>query len=86
VVGSLVHAYLQQNAAYPRGDPHLLVHLVAAHHGYARPFARLDRDPAPRPVTALVNDQKGTMDSDTTVDLEQPARFARLNDRYGRWA
>lgn len=81
---ALVQAYLEQNGQYP-GDRDLLVHLVAAHHGYARPLARLVRDRAPRPVTALVNDRKVTVGSDATVDLDQPARFIRLNDRYGRW-
>jgi CRISPR-associated endonuclease/helicase Cas3 len=81
---ALVQAYLKQTGGYP-GDQDLLVHLVAAHHGYARPLARLVHDPAPRPVTALVDGQKVTVDSDATVDLDQPARFARLNDRYGRW-
>jgi CRISPR-associated endonuclease/helicase Cas3 len=81
---ALIQTYLQQHGGYP-GDPDLLVHLIAAHHGYARPLARLVADPAPRPVTALVNDQKVTVASDATVDLDQPARFARLNDKYGRW-
>jgi CRISPR-associated endonuclease/helicase Cas3 len=81
---ALVHEYLEDIGGYP-GDHDLLVHLVAAHHGYARPLARLVRDRAPRPVTALINGRKVTVASDATVDLQQPARFARLNDRYGRW-
>jgi CRISPR-associated endonuclease/helicase Cas3 len=81
---ALVQSYLAQTGVYP-GDQDLLVHLVAAHHGYARPLARLVYDPAPRPVTALVNGQEVTVDSDATVDLGQPGRFVRLNDRYGRW-
>ncbi|KUL29470.1 type I-G CRISPR-associated helicase/endonuclease Cas3g [Actinoplanes awajinensis] len=67
------------------GDTDLLVHLVAAHHGYARPLARLVVDPGPRPVVALIKGHKTVVDSDKTVDLDQPARFARLNARYGRW-
>ncbi len=81
---ALVQAYLEQDGEYP-GDQDLLIHLVAAHHGYARPLARLVRDPAGRPVTALINDRKVTVASDATVDLDQPTRFVRLNDRYGRW-
>jgi CRISPR-associated endonuclease/helicase Cas3 len=32
-----------------------------------------------------VDGEKVTVSSDRTVCLDQPARFARLNDRYGRW-
>jgi CRISPR-associated endonuclease/helicase Cas3 len=81
---ALVRQYLQHNGSYPR-DQDLLVHLIAAHHGYARPYARLVRDPAPQPVTTLIAGHKVTIQSDMTVDLDQPARFARLNTRYGRW-
>ncbi|HET8661321.1 MAG TPA: type I-U CRISPR-associated helicase/endonuclease Cas3 [Micromonosporaceae bacterium] len=81
---ALVDEHLRRTGAYP-GDQDLLIHLVAAHHGYARPLARLVLDPSPRPVTAVVDEGKVTVDSGHTVDLEQPARFARLNDRYGRW-
>ena len=81
---ALVQAHLEQGGGYP-GDEDLLVHLVAAHHGYARPLARLVHDPAPRAVTAVVDEQKVTVDSAATVDLDHPTRFARLNDRYGRW-
>lgn len=81
---ALVQAYLAQTGGY-QGDQDLLIHLVASHHGYARPLARLVHDPAPRPVTTLVNDLKVTVDSGATVDLDQPGRFVRLNDRYGRW-
>jgi CRISPR-associated endonuclease/helicase Cas3 len=81
----LVQEYLDQcGAPYP-GDVDLLNHLIASHHGYARPWARLVLDPDPRPVQARVNGQEVTVGSDRTVCLEHPARFARLNDRYGRW-
>ncbi|HEY6797637.1 MAG TPA: type I-U CRISPR-associated helicase/endonuclease Cas3 [Kineosporiaceae bacterium] len=69
---------------YP-GDVDLLLHLVASHHGYARPLARLVTDTDPRPVEAVVDGEKVTAPSEHTVDLDHPARFARLNERYGRW-
>jgi CRISPR-associated endonuclease/helicase Cas3 len=81
---ALVAEHLRHTGPYP-GDHDLLIHLVAAHHGYARPLARLVLDPAPRTVTALIDGHKATIASEHTVDLDQPARFARLNDRYGRW-
>jgi CRISPR-associated endonuclease/helicase Cas3 len=82
---ALVAEHLRQRTGGYGGDADLLVHLVASHHGYARPLARLVVDPAPRPVEALVDGEKVTVSSDRTVCLDQPARFARLNDRYGRW-
>jgi CRISPR-associated endonuclease/helicase Cas3 len=42
-------------------------------------------DPLPQEVTAVIDGEKVTVSSARTVDLDQPARFARLNDRYGRW-
>ena len=80
---ALVQEHVRTNG-YP-GDVDLLVHLVASHHGYARPLARLVVDTDPRSVEALVEGEKVTVASDRTVSLEHPARFARLNERYGRW-
>jgi CRISPR-associated endonuclease/helicase Cas3 len=81
---ALVQELLRQLGDYD-GDEDLLVHLVAAHHGYARPLARLVLDPQPQPVTAIVYGHKLSVSSDATVDLDQPSRFGRLNARYGRW-
>ena len=67
------------------GDVDLLIHLVASHHGFARPLARLVVDTAPTLVEALVDGEKVAVSSERTVSLEHPGRFARLNERYGRW-
>ncbi|GGL19959.1 type I-G CRISPR-associated helicase/endonuclease Cas3g [Mangrovihabitans endophyticus] len=80
---ALVAAHLAEHP-HP-GDADLLIHLVAAHHGYARPLARLVIDPQPRTVLALIDGHKATTASDRTVDLDQPTRFTHLNQRYGRW-
>ena len=80
---ALVEEYVRAHD-YP-GDVDLLVHLVSSHHGYARPWPRLVVDSEPRTVEAIVDGHKVTVSSDRTVSLDQPARFARLNERYGRW-
>jgi len=72
-------------------DPDLVLHLVASHHGHARPFAPLEGEGAP-PVRPTFN-----VDSDG-VELAAPAdhgldrldsgvadRFWRLQRRYGWW-
>ncbi|MDQ1288044.1 MAG: CRISPR-associated endonuclease/helicase Cas3 [Actinomycetota bacterium] len=68
-----------------QGDLDLLLHLVASHHGHARPFLPLVTDPSPRAVQARIDDDEVSVPSEDTVPLDHPARFARLNDRYGRW-
>lgn len=63
-------------------DPELVIHLVASHHGHARPLFPPVVDPDPVKVTI---DDLGTFDTAETIDWQQPRRFAMLNDRYGRW-
>ena len=80
---ALIEAHLEHRPY--AGDSDLLVHLIASHHGYARPWARLVRDSDPRPVETIVDGEKLAVSSERTVSLDQPDRFARLNQRYGRW-
>jgi len=80
---ALVEEHIGQHSYH--GDTDLLIHLIASHHGYARPWARLVTDHDPRPVEAIVDGEKLAVSSDRTVSLEHPSRFARLNQRYGRW-
>jgi CRISPR-associated endonuclease/helicase Cas3 len=82
---ALVREYLGDRVHAVGPDPDLVVHLVASHHGHARPLLPLVVDPAPRPVTTTIQNVQVSVDSAATVDLDQPARFARLNERYGRW-
>jgi CRISPR-associated endonuclease/helicase Cas3 len=82
---ALVEEYLNQaDPPYP-GDTDLLIHLIASHHGHARPWLPLVVDPDPRPVEADIDGVRLKVSSANTVSLDQPARFARLNTRYGRW-
>jgi CRISPR-associated endonuclease/helicase Cas3 len=66
-------------------DLDLLIHLVASHHGHARPLLPPVVDHAPRPISAVLDGLPVTVSSQDTVCLDHPSRFARLNDRYGRW-
>ena len=55
----------------------LALHLIAAHHGRARPhFPSPDEDFDPAPPD-------GVVEEDITVEVAR--RFARLQRRYGRW-
>ena len=82
---ALVAAHLTQRADPYPGDTDLLLHLIASHHGHARPFLPLVIDQDPRPIDATVDGVTVTVSSADTVNLDHPARFTRLNDRYGRW-
>jgi CRISPR-associated endonuclease/helicase Cas3 len=73
-LGSLTYAERDSRvAALSMGDRDLVLHLIAAHHGYARPLIRTDGcDDAP--PSMLVGRQR-------TIAL----RFARLEKRWGIW-
>lgn len=71
--------------ADPDIDTDLVVHLVASHHGHARPFAGSVVDTGePKPVT-WTDDGVDVVAAAFAEDLSQPARFARLQRRYGPW-
>jgi CRISPR-associated endonuclease/helicase Cas3 len=91
---------------YPKGGRHellsaallakvtvddLLLHLVATHHGYARPFAPAveENEFAARPFTATVSGQSVTLDSSaqtpTAWNAVLPDRFWRVVRTYGWW-
>nr|WP_269330503.1 type I-U CRISPR-associated helicase/endonuclease Cas3 [Kineosporia babensis] len=82
---ALVQAHLAtREAAYP-GDTDLLIHLVASHHGHARPLLPAVVDPRPRLIKADIAGSTVSVSSEDTVDLTHPGRFDDLNHRYGRW-
>lgn len=89
---TLVGRYLAEAADSYLFDPDLVIHLVASHHGHARPWLPPVMDRKPRDVEAVLADlttgvtgTKVSVSSGATVDFDHPARFARLNERYGRW-
>ncbi|MCD0449405.1 type I-U CRISPR-associated helicase/endonuclease Cas3 [Actinocorallia sp. API 0066] len=63
----------------------LTVHLVAAHHGRARPLLPPVEDPASLNLTVTVDGRAADFPTDRTIDLDAPDRFAALNTRLGRW-
>ncbi len=71
----------------------LILHLVASHHGYARPFAPVCFDPSPPGVHGELGGVQIDIDPETRavwvpahrVDSGVPQRFWRLARRYGWW-
>ncbi|MFJ4806260.1 hypothetical protein [Streptomyces murinus] len=68
-------------------DTDLILHLVASHHGHARPLLPPMTDPDPIDVTCLMPDQQHITVNSATMgtDWTGPDRFYALNRRYGPW-
>ncbi|MUL41637.1 type I-U CRISPR-associated helicase/endonuclease Cas3 [Streptomonospora sp. PA3] len=64
-------------------DRDLVLHLIGAHHGRARPLITPVPDPDPPPVPLPAGLEPITPASG--LDRKQPERFARLQQRYGPW-
>lgn len=60
-------------ADHPERD--LILHLIAAHHGWARPHFNEEQ----------WDIEQGGYDENPAVAAETPRRFARLQRRFGRW-
>ena len=64
----------------------LLVHLVISHHGQGRPLVPPVKDGALGLVQGWIDGEPFDASADlAVVDWSQPARFRRLNDRFGPW-
>ena len=83
----LVRAWLEHVPAW--GDPirrDLLIHLVVSHHGKGRPLVPPVADGTPAMVCRKVAGASVQVPADLTlVDWDEPARFRRLNERFGPW-
>lgn len=63
-------------------DPDLVLHLIAAHHGYARPLPQIVPDPNPQ--TIRYDQMQATSDlASTPAAMDGADRFWSLNRRYG---
>jgi CRISPR-associated endonuclease/helicase Cas3 len=85
---SLAMARDNRDALATAHDADLVLHLVASHHGFARPFAPFDDHPEEIPVAL---EHGGVRLEATTrhrlgrLGSEVPARFHRLQGKYGWW-
>lgn len=66
-------------------DSELVLHLVASHHGRARPLLPPIVDVGEHRLEATVEGREITTGLPRQVDLDDAERFHRLNARYGRW-
>lgn len=86
---SLLRARLRDSWPSTDIDVELLIHLVASHHGHARPWLPpvFDSEGTKESmeITADVDGVTIGVATADTVDVDQPQRFAVLNERYGRW-
>lgn len=72
-LGSLLDALSDKNIPrHPEGD--LILHLIAAHHGWARPYFD---------YSAFDNDNNPTYNEEAVIEAMR--RFGRLQRRFGRW-
>lgn len=85
---SLAMASSSREALATAHDVDLVLHLVASHHGFARPFAPFDDYPDDIPV---VLEHGGVLLEATTrhrlgrLGSDVPARFHRVQQKYGWW-
>ncbi len=71
----------------------LFLHLIASHHGHARPFAPLSEDPRPRAISGrlgaipitLTEEERAKLNAPHRVDSGVADRFWRLVRRHGWW-
>ena len=67
-------------------DPELVIHLVATHHGWARPLPPIPEDPDPQRLTLTVDGRSVEASSDLAESSMAPDMansFWRLVERYG---
>ena len=83
------------HAPLPANDEaaELILHLIASHHGHARPFAPVSPDPTPPGVSGRLGSeqvdlgatQRAALAAPHRIDSGLADRFWRMNRRYGWW-
>jgi CRISPR-associated endonuclease/helicase Cas3 len=74
-------------------DADLVLHLIASHHGHARPFAPVSPDPTTPGVSGrlgskqlnLAAKERAALTAPHRIDSCLADRFWRMNRRYGWW-
>lgn len=82
---SLVAEYLAGQPESYGGDTELVLHLIASHHGHARPLLPAIIDTADHQLTAVIDGVLTAAPLPKKVDVNHAQRFQDLNARYGRW-
>ena len=80
-------------AQFSEEERDLILHLIASHHGCARPFAPICEDKNPPAVSGTVNGCRFNLGEEERQELTPPhrldsgvsERFWRLRRRYGWW-
>jgi CRISPR-associated endonuclease/helicase Cas3 len=75
------------------GAAALILHLIASHHGHARPFAPISPDPEPPPVTGRLREigleisaeERSALIPAHHLSSGLSERFWQLTRRYGWW-
>lgn len=63
----------------------LVQHLVASHHGYARPLFPAVSDEEGQPFRIVTSEDSVLADPTASVDFAHPDRFSTLSAAYGHW-
>ncbi len=78
--------------AFSERDRSLLLHLIASHHGHARPFAPVCDDPAPPPIISTLAETSIALSSEERsghpahrLDSGISDRFWQMTRRFGWW-
>ncbi|HLP75533.1 MAG TPA: CRISPR-associated protein Cas3, partial [Candidatus Paceibacterota bacterium] len=80
-------------AEFPAADRELLLHLIASHHGHARPFAPVCEDEQPPAIEGQLGDGTLSLSAEERRALVPPYRldsgvadrFWSLTRRHGWW-
>lgn len=82
----------QPNLPTDEASKDLFLHLIASHHGHARPLAPICEDPEPPPVLGKLGEKSLSLSRDDRrkwiahrVDSGLADRFWRLTRRHGWW-